>query len=63
MCVQLTPVLQNQLSHQQQQQEQPAVTEPGLHKDDLESILGDVSDAHLHQREHACKGTRWLQCF
>lgn len=51
MCVQLAPVLENPLSHQQE----PAVTEPGLHKDDLESILGDVSDAHLHECEHACK--------
>lgn len=48
MCVQLAPVLQNPLSHQQE----PAATEPGLHKDDLESILGDVSEARLHQREH-----------
>uniref|UniRef100_H3DCS2 Autoimmune regulator n=1 Tax=Tetraodon nigroviridis TaxID=99883 RepID=H3DCS2_TETNG len=35
--LQLDPVLQNTLSHEQD----AAVPEPGLHKDDLDSILGD----------------------
>lgn len=51
MCVQLAPVLQNTLSHEQG----PAVPQPGLHKDELDSILGDVSETHLHEREHDCK--------
>lgn len=48
MCVQLIPVVQNTLGHDQT----PAVPEPGLHKDELDSILGDVSEAHLHVYEY-----------
>lgn len=39
LCVQLAPVLQNTLGHEQG----PAVLEPGLLKDEVDSILGDVS--------------------
>lgn len=48
MCVQLAPVLQNTLSHEQG----PAVPEPGLHKDELDSILGDVGETQLHGFEY-----------
>lgn len=47
----LAPALQNTLSHEQD----PAVPEPGLHKDELDSILGDVSETHLDERQHTCK--------
>lgn len=41
---QLAPVVQNTHSHEQSS----SVAEPILHKDDLDSILGDVSGAQLH---------------
>ena len=46
VCVfyQLAPVVQNTHSHEQSS----SVAEPILHKDDLDSILGDVSGAQLH---------------
>lgn len=48
VCVQLIPTVQNTLGHDQT----PAVPEPGLHKDELDSYLGDVSEAHLHVYEY-----------
>lgn len=49
VCVffQLTPVVQNTHSHEQSS----SVTETVLHKDDLDSILGDVSGAQLHTKD------------
>ncbi len=44
VCVQLAPVVQTTLSHDQSS----SVSEPILHKDELDSFLGDVSEAQLH---------------
>ena len=44
VCIQLLPVVQNTISHDQSS----LVPEPILHKDELDSILGDVSGAQLH---------------
>lgn len=59
LCVQLAPVLQNTLGHEQG----TVVPEPGLHKDELDSILGDVSEIHSHECEYDHQGRRWLRCF
>lgn len=40
LSVQLAPVFQNTLGHEQD----PDVPEPDLHKDELDSIVGDVSE-------------------
>lgn len=44
VCLQLAPVVQNTLSHDQSS----SIPEHVLHKDELDSILGDVSEAWLH---------------
>lgn len=46
VCVQLAPVVQSTLSYDASS----SVPEPTLHKDDLDSILGDVSHSQLHIR-------------
>lgn len=46
VCVQLAPVVQNTLSYDASS----SVPEPSLHKDDLDSILGDVSHSQLNIR-------------
>lgn len=51
VCLQLNPVVQNALSHDQSS----SAPEPVLHKDELDSILGDVSGAHVTCRYHRCR--------
>lgn len=51
VCFQLVPVVQNTLSYDASS----SVPEPTLHKDDLDSILGDVSHSQLHIRITRCE--------
>lgn len=44
VCLQLAPLVQNTLSHDQS----ASLSEPVGHKDELDSILGDVSGDQLH---------------